>query len=616
MIRHNESINWVPEHLKHGRFGNFLDELKDWALSRNRFWGTPLPIWRCPSGHETCVGSFEELGKLAGGLPADFDPHRSHVDALQLRCPQCDAVMAREPYVIDCWYDSGSSFFAQYHYPFENREEFDRSFPVDFITEALDQTRGWFYTLLAIGVTVFDKPTYRNVLTQGLMLDESGQKMSKSRGNIYKPEDIFETVGADATRMYLYSFPIWNSVKFSKDLVHEVLRKDINTLWNVYSFFVSNARLDGYGPAEPKPANELDRWLLSRLSATVTDVRSGFESYELHKSAAALGDFIDELSNWYLRRSRRRFWSDTDPADKAQAYAALYKTLTELAKLMAPFTPFLSERLYQNLVRKKDASAPESVHLCRYPHPGPRDEALETGMALAISVAVAGRNARQRVDIKLRQPLQKLTVVCSKSDAASLGRYVDILAEELNVKEVELAVGSADVSTMRVKPNFKSIGAKFKKDSKLAAEEIAKADPAALAASLKADGKATLGAFEIVPEDVLVETVDREGLSCGEWKGVRVYVTTEIREDLLLEGLARELVRRIQVMRKEMDLSYDQRVRVALMGDGELNKAVSSFGDYIRRETLADSLEVGELEWEPKEWDVDGRKLLLWIKAV
>jgi isoleucyl-tRNA synthetase len=283
---------------------------------------------------------------------------------------------------------------------------------------------------------------------------------------------------------------------------------------------------------------------------------------------------------------------------------------------MGPFTPFLSERLYQNLVRKKDSSAPESVHLCRYPQPGQRDEALEKGMALAISVAVAGRNARQRVDIKLRQPLQKLTVMCSEADAESLKRYTDILAEELNVKEVELAENSADVSTLRVKPNFKSIGAKFKRDSKLVAEEIARVDPAALAASLKAGGKATLGAFEIAPEDVLVETVDREGLSCGEWKGIKVYVTTEIKEELLLEGLAREIVRRIQVMRKEMNLSYDQRVNVSLSGDAELNKAAGSFADYIRRETLADSLEVGELEWEPKEWDVDERKLRLWLRPV
>jgi len=470
--------------------------------------------------------------------------------------------------------------------------------------------------MLAIGVTVFDQPTYKNVLTQGLMLDENGQKMSKSRGNIYKPEDIFETVGADATRMYLYSFPIWNSVKFSKELVHEVLRKDINTLWNVYSFFVSNARLDGYKPAEPAPTNELDVWLLSRLSATVAEVRAGFESYELHKSAAVLGDFIDDLSNWYLRRSRRRFWSDTDPGDKAQAYAALYKTLTELAKLMAPFTPFMSESLYQNLVRKQDSAAPESVHLCKYPQPWPRDEMLEKNMALAISVAVAGRNARQRVDIKLRQPLQKLTVMCSEADAAALARYADILREELNVKEVELATDAAGISVLRAKPNFKSIGSKFKRESKTVANEISKVDPVALAAALKADGKATLGAYEVSPEDVLVESVDRDGLSGGEWKGVRVYVTTEIREDLLLEGLAREIVRRIQVMRKEMDLSYDQRVNVSLSGDAELNRAAASHAEYIKRETLADSLEVGEMEWEPKEWDVDGRKLKLWLKPV
>jgi isoleucyl-tRNA synthetase len=616
MIANNELINWVPDHLKHGRFGNFLDELKDWALSRNRFWGTPLPIWRCDAGHEVCVGSFEELGKLSGGLPTGFDPHKPDVDELAVKCPTCGAQMRREPFVIDCWYDAGSAFFAQYHYPFENEGEFACSFPVDFITEALDQTRGWFYTLLAIGVSVFGKPTYRNVLTQGLGLDAEGQKMSKSRGNFVAPDEAIDFVGADAVRLYFFGTPIWNSVRLSRDAALETFKRDINTLWNVYSFFVNNANIDAYSPEEPKPENELDRWLLSRLGSTVAEVRAGLDAYELHRSAQAISEFIDDLSNWYLRRSRRRFWSDGDPTDKRQAYNALYKALTELSLAMAPFTPFLSEYIYQRLVRKVKPGSPESVHLCRYPEPGARDERLEREMALAINVAVAGRNARQRVNIKLRQPLHEVVVVCGAEEAELLARFSPILREELNVKELVLTSDPAAVSEVRVKPNFKSIGAKFKKDSKAVADAITGADAAALAATLRSEGKAVIGGFELVPEDVIVESADREGYSGGEWKGIQVYVTTAMDDGLLKEGLSRELVRRIQMMRKELDLSYDSHIETQIAGDDETNRAAEAFRAYIQQETLSDALTIGSVGDAYKEWDVDDRKLKISIRKV
>ncbi|MBI5001698.1 MAG: isoleucine--tRNA ligase [Euryarchaeota archaeon] len=641
MLANNEQINWVPGHLKRGRFGNFLEELKDWAVSRNRFWGTPLPVWRCAQGHEICVGSFEELGKLCGGLPKGFDPHRPTVDELKVKCPQCGEQMVREPYVIDCWYDAGSAFFAQFHYPFENREEFEKSFPVDFITEAIDQTRGWFYTLLAIGVSVFHKPTYRNVLTQEHVLDDQGQKMSKSRGNAINPQEVFDSIGADTVRLFYYSIPLWNSLRFSRENALETYRRDINTLWNVYSFFMNNAGIDGFEPPDAKELtrlelaaqkargmdgqdiqspeqtlNELDKWLLSRLSGTIQGIKDGIEAYELHRSAGAISDFIDDLSNWYLRRSRRRFWSETDPEDKAQAYGALYKALTELSKAMAPFTPFQSEYMYQNLVHKVKSVTPESVHLCDYPVPGPRDERLEKEMALAISVAVAGRNARQKVNIKLRQPLQQVIVACSAEDAALLGRFADILKEELNIKELTLTSDPTVVSETRAKPNFKSIGAKFKKDSKAVADAIAGADATALASALKADGKAALGGFDLSPDDVIIESADKAGYSGSEWKGLKVYVTTEIDEKLMYEGLSREIVRRVQMMRKEMALSYDRHVEIWLSGGDELDKAAQTFADYIRQETLADSIIVGKGEGDAKEWDVGDRKLSVWLRPV
>ncbi|MEW5937889.1 MAG: class I tRNA ligase family protein, partial [Candidatus Thermoplasmatota archaeon] len=618
MLSANENINWFPEHLKHGRFGNFLEDLKDWALSRNRFWGTPLPIWRCAEGHEICVGGFEELASLTGGLPDGFDPHRPFVDDLKVGCPQCGGEMAREPYVIDTWYDSGSAFFAQYHYPFEHCKEFESSYPVDFITEALDQTRGWFYTLLAIGVSVFNKHTYRNVLTMGLILDDTGHKMSKSKGNVVLPEDVTETFGADAVRLNFYQTPVWNSYRFSKEGVHETLSKDINTLWNVYAFFANNAMLDGYLPRPVEPKHELDRWLLSRLNSLCAQVREAMERYELHVAAGAISGFIDELSNWYLRRSRRRFWLDSNPEDKAQAYSTLYMVLTELVMLSAPFIPFLSEYLYQRLVVEIDPSAPEGVHLCPYPEVDEEmlSPILEKEMAMAIAAARAGRNARQKVNIKLRQPLSRAVVITTPDNAEGMRRFAEILQEELNVKEITIAQDAKEYLELSIKPNHASIGPKFGAHATKVSEMLARTPPSEVIEALEREGMIKIGDRVIGREDVVVEYRERSGYSSSSAAGIMVVIHTTLSPELLSEGMARDIVRRIQTMRSALSLSYDQRINVWLSGDKALLEAARAHSSYIEQETLANAIAWGEGRGRMEDWKIDGRTLHVWVEPL
>ncbi|MCK5397700.1 MAG: class I tRNA ligase family protein, partial [Thermoplasmata archaeon] len=493
LMANNEKITWKPEHLKHGRFGNFLEEAKDWALSRNRFWGTPLPVWNCECGNQICVGSFKELEELAGKLPDDFEPHRPWVDNLPVKCPKCQARMEREPYVIDTWYDSGSAFFAQFHYPFENEEMFKKAFPADFITEALDQTRGWFYTMLAIGTSVFNEAPYKKCLTQGLMLNDEGAKMSKSKGTALDPFEIYDEWGADALRLALFSTPCWASSKFSDTSLKEAKSKVMTTLWNVYVFFVNNANLDGFDPADAVESDALlDRWILSRQNTLLKEMEAGMEDLEVHRSVRALFEFVDDLSNWYLRRSRRRFWSDDDPQDKLAANSTMYKVLCKTARMIAPYTPFLAESMYQNLVVGLDSDAKESVHLDAFPKydSALTDEALEAEMALVMGIAEVGRNARQTSGVRLRQPLSKAFAV-TEQEIQHMDEAIAVLQEELNVKE------------MRIGP-----------------------EP---------------------PEGEM---------AIAEGKGFKVYIDTNITKELKLEGIARDIVRRIQSLRKDMDLQY------------------------------------------------------------
>lgn len=556
LMDNNEKITWKPEHLKDGRFGNFLEEVKDWALSRNRFWGTPLPVWNCKCGKQICVGSFDELGKLAGGLPADFEPHRPWVDNIDVKCPDCGARMERETYVIDTWYDSGSAPFAQFHYPFENQEMFKRAFPADFITEALDQTRGWFYTLLAVNTCVFGETPYKKCLTQGLMLNEEGAKMSKSKGTALDPFKIYDEWGADALRLALFSTPCWASSKFSELALKEAKSKVMTTLWNVYVFYVNNANLDGFDPADSVESEALlDRWIISRQNTVIGEIDEAMEDLEAHRAVRAIFEFVDDLSNWYLRRSRRRFWSGEDPKEKLAAHSTLYSVLCDSSRMLAPFTPFMADAMYRNLVTGKGGRAKESVHLDSFPKysPDASDRALEEEMDLVKNIAEAGRNARQTSGVRLRQPLARAIVV-TEAEVSHPEEDIQILMDELNVKAMEF---------VKSKPE------------------------------------------------------SAEGMAMAEGKGFTVLMDMHMTPELEREGMARDIVRRIQSLRKDMDLQYDRTVEMGIEGDAEVLQAMDEHRDYISQETLAVKVVQGEVPGGTAgEWDILGKKLKVWLLAV
>ena len=613
LIKNNETVNWKPEHLKHGRFGNFLEEVKDWALSRNRYWGTPLPVWTCPDGHVFIPEGKEDLLKHAepDSIPEHFELHRPYVDELKIKCPVCGKEMKREPYLIDVWFDSGSAPFAQFHYPYENKDEFERSFPVDFITEALDQTRGWFYTLMAISTVVFNRAPYKNVLTLGLILDEDGEKMSKSKGNAVDPMEIMNNVGADAVRLYFYSTPVWKSRRFSENLVREYAQKTLMTLWNVYVFFKNNASLDNFTPDKiGEIKNELDSWLLSRLNTTIVEVRKNLDSLDIHKATKAIEVFIDELSNWYLRRSRRRFWKEEVGEDKISAYTSLYLALKELAKLLAPFTPFFAEYMYGNLWGKK-----ESVHLEEYPKPRKEliNKKLEEEMNVAIRIAEAGRRARQLANIKLRQPLASMTIVADEKFHPIIEKFVDVLREEVNVKEIKIESSAGSMVSIEIKPNYRVLGPKLKGDMKKVLKELEKLPAEEIARKIK--NGVEIAGYILTEEDINIVEKPSQGILSVEVEGLPmvVYLDTNITEELRLEGLAREIVRRIQAMRKDMDLQYAQKIKTFYEGDENLKRAIEKFRDYIMRETQSIELEEGEKKGYQKEWSIDGMTIKLVI---
>ena len=613
LIKNNETVNWKPEHLKHGRFGNFLEEVKDWALSRNRYWGTPLPVWTCPDGHVFIPEGKEDLLKHAepDSIPEHFELHRPYVDELKIKCPVCGKEMKREPYLIDVWFDSGSAPFAQFHYPYENKDEFERSFPVNFITEALDQTRGWFYTLMAISTVVFNRAPYKNVLTLGLILDEDGEKMSKSKGNAVDPMEIMNNVGADAVRLYFYSTPVWKSRRFSENLVREYAQKTLMTLWNVYVFFKNNASLDNFTPDKiGEIKNELDSWLLSRLNTTIVEVRKNLDSLDIHKATKAIEVFIDELSNWYLRRSRRRFWKEEVGEDKISAYTSLYLALKELAKLLAPFTPFFAEYMYGNLWGDK-----ESVHLEEYPKPRKEliNKKLEEDMNVAIRIAEAGRRARQLANIKLRQPLASMTIVADEKFHPIIEKFVDVLREEVNVKEIKIESSAGSMVSIEIKPNYRVLGPKLKGDMKKVLKELEKLPAEEIAEKIK--NGVEIAGYILTEEDINIVEKPSQGILSVEVEGLPmvVYLDTNITEELRLEGLAREIVRRIQAMRKDMDLQYAQKIKTFYEGDENLKRAIEKFRDYIMRETQSIELEEGEKKGYQKEWSIDGMTIKLVI---
>jgi isoleucyl-tRNA synthetase len=609
LVAINDGINWVPDHIKKGRFGNWLENNIDWALGRERYWGTPLPIWECDTcRNQMAVGSLDELSALAGRDLSGLDLHRPHVDKIFFTCPSCKTgEMRRVTELIDVWFDSGSMPIAQWHYPFENTGFFERQFPADYICEAVDQTRGWFYSLHAISTMLFDKECFKNVICLGLILDGQGQKMSKSRGNMVDPWEVLNLHGADAFRWYLYTAgPPGQERRYSTDLVGEVVRNFTLTLWNVYSFFVTYANLDRWQPepdhgSKPEPAyTELDRWVLSELHALVRDVTYALETYDVTGATRPVQAFVDNLSKWYLRRSRRRFWKSGSDADKQAAYATLYEALVTLSKLLAPTMPFLADELHRNLVGSVDREAPESVHLDNWPLYNPKriDEQLNQDMALVMRMASLGLAARAQANLKVRQPLAEAAFsVSSSAEAQSLLRHADLLMDELNVKRVRQLGSAGEAVSYSLKPLPKQLGQKYKAQFPQVAKAVSALDanqagPSLLAGQpvlVELDGKT----LEIQPDEVEVRAEARSGLVVAADGAYLAAIKTDLTPELVSEGMAREFVRRVQDLRKTADFDIADRIRLWLVATPGLTRAVQAHREYILGETLTVELNLG-----------------------
>lgn len=614
LIRNNETVNWHPSYIKHGRFGNFLNEVKDWALSRNRYWGTPLPIWICENSHVYIPTTKEELLERSSRKPDHFELHRPWVDEILISCEVCGKPMKRENYLIDVWFDSGSAFFAQLHYPFENVETFNKCFPIDFICEAIDQTRGWFYTLMAISTLLFDVAPYRNVLTLGLIVDEKGEKMSKSKGNVIDAMEVMYSVGADAVRLYLFSSPVWKNKRFSLNLVREYYAKTIGTLLNVYKFYENNAKLDNYdGSIVIESKNILDRWIISRLNYLIKVVRENMDSYVLHAAVKEIESFIDDLSNWYLRRSRRRFWKEEMDTDKIEAYSTLFTVLTKLSIILAPFIPFTSDYIYTSI--KKDAV---SVHLEDYPWPDESriDYGLMEEMKMVMRAVEAGRNARQSVGIKVRQPLSEMIVVSDGDTLAKIEKYRDIIAEELNVKNIIFSVSPPEYD-IKINVDYQKVGPRFREKTGEVVKNIMALDPKLVVRELEKNGRILVGDYELTAEEIIIKRELPKNFGWGKSENIEVFINTQIDEELLLECLAREFVRRVQVMRKEMNLAYDQRIiTLYSTNSAEMRRAVEKFKNYIMQETLSVSVQEGEDSGYSKKWSIEDIEITLTLRTV
>jgi isoleucyl-tRNA synthetase len=634
LVALNRQINWYPEHIRDGRFGNWLENNVDWALGRERYWGTPLPVWVCEEcGRQECIGSVEELRSKVQSPDSQIgywifdighlDLHRPYIDQMIYKCEECGGVMRRVPEVIDAWFDSGSMSVAQWHYPFANREMFEEQFPADFICEAVDQTRGWFYSLHAISTLLFNEPCFRNCVCLGLILDAEGEKMAKSRGNVVDPWTVINEHGADALRWYLYTAtPPGNDRHFSVELVGNVIRTFMLTLWNVYSFFVTYANIDGWEPREAMSneatSNEvtrgestryplthyslLDRWILSELHLLVQRVTDALDNYDVTGAARPFQRFVEDLSNWYVRRSRRRFWKGEEDEDKAAAYSTLYECLTTLAKLLTPFMPFIAEEMYQNLVRSVDATAPESVHHCDYPQAREEviDEELVEDTRLVMRLVSLGHGARNRAGIKLRQPLaQALFKVRSESEAESLRHLTEQVLDELNVKELVILKDAGRVVDYLVSPVAHLLGKKHGAFFPKIRAALAKLDPAELAERLRVGESIAVEVegqtVNLLPEELEVRTEAKEGYAVAEEAGYLAAISTALDEELIQEGLARELVRRIQTMRKEAGFRIEDRITTYYQAGPTLQEVLEALGQYIKGETLSTELIEGEL---------------------
>jgi len=625
LMASNAQVNWLPDHMKEGRFGNFLEGVIDWSISRERYWGTPLPIWVCQDencAHLHCIGSIEELKTMGKKVPEDIELHKPYIDAVMLECPKCGKQMERTPEVIDCWFDSGSMPFAQWHYPFENKELFDRHFPADFIAEGVDQTRGWFYSLISISTMLFEKSPYKNVMVTGLGLDEHGKKMGKSEGNAVSPMDALTKHGADAVRWFMYvnSAP-WFNFRYSDEIVVEGARRFMSTLWNTYAFYVLYAEIDQFNPYDHKTENPsaMDKWLLSRLNTLVKKVDTCLEKFEITEPARALDAFVDDLSNWYLRRSRERYWVSDMPQDKINAYKTLHHALVTVAKLAAPFVPFLAEQLYQNLVTPLDASAPLSIHLCDFPVADESliDPQLEAQMAVTIEIVTQGRAARNAGNAKTRQPLAQMMVALANGSKAPDASLLEVIREELNVKAVSFISDASEYTGYSFKPQLRTLGPRYGKTVPKITVALNAAPSETMQALKQGTWAQTIDGVnvELTIDDVLVETTQKEGFATATEKGVTVVLDTTLTPLLIEEGNMRELVSKWQNMRREAGYDVTDRITAGYSNNAVLGQVISNNSTVIAAELLADSLAIATPPQGAfaKEWNVNGEVIELWV---
>ncbi|MBO5421544.1 MAG: isoleucine--tRNA ligase [Clostridia bacterium] len=625
LIKNNNTINWIPESIGKGRFGDWLVNVQDWGISRNRYWGTPLNIWECECGHRHSIGSIEELKSMSSNCPDEIELHRPYIDAVTIKCPECGGEMKRVPEVIDCWFDSGAMPFAQHHYPFENKELFESQFPADFISEAVDQTRGWFYSLLAISTLIFDKAPFKNVIVLGHVQDENGQKMSKSKGNAVDPFEALETYGADAIRWYFYtnSAP-WLPNRFHGKAVTEGQRKFMGTLWNTYAFYILYADIDKFDPTKYElkydSLSVMDKWLLSKLNTMVGVVDNNLENYKIPEACKALQEFVDEMSNWYVRRCRERYWKQELDEDKINAYLTLYNALVTVVKTAAPMIPFMAEDIYQNLVCSIDSEAPESIHLCSFPEVNTDfvDAELEKNMDIVLNIVGLGRTARNGANIKNRQPLGSMLV--NAGVGVSLDGYcADIIKEELNVKEITFVDEANDLVSYNFKPQLKTLGPKYGKQLGEIRNLLAELDGTAAKKELDANGciklTISIGEIELTADDLLIETIQKSGLFSVSDFGVTVAIDTELTPELIEEGFVREIISKIQTMRKDADFNVTDHIIISVAGNDKIAELITKNKDMIFTTVVADEIVTGNADGYTAEWNINGEKVTLGVKV-
>ena len=622
LIANNDTINWIPDAIGKGRFGEWLEHVQDWGISRNRYWGTPLNVWECSCGHQHSIGSIAELKSMSDNCPEDIELHRPYIDAVTIKCPECGGEMKRVPEVIDCWFDSGSMPFAQWHYPFENKEIFAERYPADFISEAVDQTRGWFYSLLAISTLLFDNASYKNVIVLGHVQDKDGKKMSKSKGNAVDPMDALRKHGADAIRWYFYenSAP-WLPNRFHDDAVQEGQRKFMGTLWNTYAFYVLYANIDNFDATkyelEYDKLSVMDKWLLSRLNTLIKAVDNNLANYKVTETAKVLQDFVDELSNWYVRRSRERFWGKDMNQDKINAYMTLYTALTTVVKLAAPMVPFITESIYRNLVCSVEDKAPISVHLCDFPVANEAfiDTELEAEMELVLEIVVLGRAARNASNIKNRQPIGNMYV---KADRQLDDFFKEIVASELNLKAVSFKDDMEEYLSYSFKPQFKVLGPKVGKQIGEVKAALAGINGHAAKAELESTGKLKLtlksGEVELLPEDVDITMSQTEGFATQRYGNVTIALETTLSQELIEEGFVREIISKLQTMRKENGFQVVDHITVYAAGNDKLVDIMSRNEDFLKKVVLADKVVYGSTEGFVKEWNINGEDITLAVK--